>query len=239
MKKITGTSIFWGVALIIIALLLVFNAVGVKAGFLDVGGLPIIRIILGAFCVASIVYSIAKGKIAQIFFPLAFIALLFEGEIARLFNAASEDLYSVWLVLGVAALLTAGISILTPSRAEISVNNKDKIGKNNLSSAAKYIDCTDFGTKSVGNNLGYMAVYFENADKYEGGGTLVIDNNLGSTAVYIPGDWDPDVTVDHNLGSLRVPDTRANATKGVRIVAKSNLGSLKIFYDDETESSDK
>ena len=122
-KRISGSALYWGVAFIAVALLLIFNAVGVKAGFLDIGGLPVLRIVLGVLLLSCVVWSLCKGKVAQIFFPLAFIALLFEKEIARLFGAQDENLYSVWLVLGVAALLTAGVALLLPSRTELDPKN--------------------------------------------------------------------------------------------------------------------
>jgi len=233
-KKVTKSAAFWGVSLIIIALLLIFNAIGVQVGFLDIGGLPVLRIILGGLCLASAVFAITRGNIWQIFFPLGFIALLFEGEIAKLCNAPTEDIYSVWLVLGVSLLLTIGTSLLGFSNGKIEVGTKcdvgekDRIGKNNLSSAVKYIDCTDFGIKDVGNNLGAMSVYFENPEKYTGDGILCIGNNLGSTTVFLPERWKADVKVDHNLGFCGNYANGGDSDLTVQIRVKSNLGKLSI-----------
>ena len=228
-KRISGSALYWGVAFIAVALLLIFNAVGVKAGVLDIGGLPVLRIVLGVLLLSCVVWSLCKGKVAQIFFPLAFIALLFEKEIARLFGAQDENLYSVWLVLGVAALLTAGVALLFPSRTVTEPEaEKDKLGKTNFASAVKYIDCTDFGAKSVGNNLGNMEIYFENTEKYSGGGELYIGSNLGLCVVHLPESWNAELTVEHNLGGSSVPKDRDNAPYTVKITVKSNLGNIKI-----------
>ncbi len=227
-KKISGSALYWGIAFIAVALLLILNTVGIKAGFLDIGGLPVIRIVLGVLLLSCIVWSLSKGKVAQIFFPLGFIAILFEKEIARLFGAQDENLYSVWLVLGVAALLTAGVSLLTPSRFK-EPEEKDKLGKNNYASTVKYIDCTDFGSKSVGNNLASMEIYFENAEEYEGGGELYIGNNLGSCRIHLPEDWNAFINIEHNLGSCKGVEVRENAAKSVQIYVKSNLGSISLI----------
>lgn len=45
-------SIFWGIVLIGTAALIIFDAFGKSMGFLDINGLPVIRIILGILCLA-------------------------------------------------------------------------------------------------------------------------------------------------------------------------------------------
>lgn len=229
MKKTSRSGIFWGVSLIIIALLLIVDAVGTKMGFLDIGGLPVLRIIIGGLCVSWAIYAGVHGNLWAIFFPLGLVLLLFEDEIARLFNNPSgTDLYSVWLVLGVALLLSIGTYTLGFHREKEELEKKDKLGKNNLSAVVKYIDCTDFGTKDVGNNLGSMAVYFENTEKYEGGGVLCVGNNLGNATVYIPENWCAELKVDHNLGACYNFGKSGGYERSVVIRVKSNLGKFSV-----------
>lgn len=242
MKRTSKTGIFWGVSLIVIALLLILNAVGVKAGFLDIGGLPVLRIIIGGLCLAWAVFALVRGNVWQIFFPIGLVALLFEDEIARLFNAADPDLYSVWLVLGVSLLLTMGTYTLCSPHSKIEVgggsdfNAEKKSGKANYSSAVKYIDCTDFTFRDVGNNLGSLVVFFENAERYSGDGTLYVNSNLGSATVYVPKNWSVDLQVDHNLGSCFAPHNTDECDTAVKIRVKNNLGKFSVVRAGEEDA---
>ena len=80
MKKFAGSSIFWGVVLICTAVLLIFNSLGISVGYLDGGGLPVVRIVLGVLCAVWLITEIVKLRFARIFFPLAFILLLFSRQ---------------------------------------------------------------------------------------------------------------------------------------------------------------
>ena len=105
-------SIFWGVAFICTAILIIVDAVGTGLGFLD--SIPVIKIILGVLCLCWIVNELYKKQLPHIFFPLSFIFMLFEKEIAGLCGFENGEIISNWLVLLCALLLTIGTSIILP-----------------------------------------------------------------------------------------------------------------------------
>ena len=246
MKRFAGSSIFWGVVLICTAVLLIFNSLGISVGYLDGGGLPVVRIVLGVLCAAWLITEIVKLRFARIFFPLAFILLLFEGELASMLHVPGKDIYSSWTILLCAALLTAGVSLLTHGR-----NRHFKIGKNDgtlnvefsdktaehddggditchLSSVTKYIDCTNFTKNQINCDKGSVEIFFENTDRYTGGGELVIANNMGSVEIHIPEDWYTVGDIINSLGSVELPRMTEKSVKPLRISGANNVGSVEI-----------
>lgn len=228
--KFAGSSIFWGVVLICTAVLLIFNSLGISVGYLDGGGLPVVRIVLGVLCAAWLITEIVKLRFARIFFPLAFILLLFEGELASMLHVPGKDIYSSWTILLCAALLTAGVSLLTHGR-----NRHFKIGKDDggditchLSSVTKYIDCTNFTKKQINCDKGSVEIFFENTDRYTGGGELVIANNMGSVEIHIPEDWYTVGDIINSLGSVELPRMTEKSVKPLRISGANNVGSVEI-----------
>lgn len=246
MKKFSGSNIFWGVVLICTAVLLIFNSLGVSVGYLDGGGLPVVRIVLGVLCAAWLITEIVKLRFARIFFPLAFILLLFEGEIASMLRVPGKDLYSAWTILLCAVLLTAGVSLLTHGRKRhvkigkddgtLNVEFSDKTAEHDdggditchLSSVTKYIDCTNFTKKQINCDKGSVEIFFENTDSYTGNGELVIANNMGSVEIHIPEDWYTVGDITNSLGSVELPRMTEKSVKPLRISGANHVGSVEI-----------
>lgn len=171
------------------------------------------------------VNAVYKKHFTGIFFPMAFIFLLFEGEIARLCGAKSDDLISTWAVLLCALLMTAGFAIIGPHKKKQAYKHNEEY---NMGQFTRYIDCTDFTYHSVENNLGKCDIFFVNTENYTSGGTVSIYNNLGSTVIHVPSDWRPIVDIDNSLGSVSVPTQQEGICKILNIVGENNLGSINI-----------
>ena len=224
--------------LICTAVLLIFNSLGISVGYLDGGGLPVVRIVLGVLCAAWLITEIVKLRFARIFFPLAFILLLFEGELASMLHVPGKDIYSSWTILLCAALLTAGVSLLTHGRNDgtLNVEFSDKTAEHDdggditchLSSVTKYIDCTNFTKKQINCDKGSVEIFFENTDRYTGGGELVIANNMGSVEIHIPEDWYTVGDIINSLGSVELPRMTEKSVKPLRISGANNVGSVEI-----------
>ncbi len=239
MKKPNRTRIFWGISIVIIALLLIFNAVGQSLGILDIGGLPVIRIVLGGIFLAYAIAETVKGKPQHIFFPLAFIVILFKSELLTICGI-NPDSISSWLILAVALLLTVGVSMLIPHKSKYKINGEFVIDnnssdkkniENNLSEKTQYIDCTDFNEMRIENNLGSLSVYFTNVESFVSGSRLVLENNLGSINLHIPAAWKCDCKFDNTIGKVNFPKERtAEATAQLNIVGENNLGLINVQY---------
>ena len=249
-------KLFWGIAFIFAAVVIVLDAVGVFAPFVGIfGEVSIWAIIGGLLLLCFAVSQLISGNIGNFFFPLALIFMIFEKNVAHYFNIGDENgnIINNWLLCLVAILLGIGFSILLSGikrknrhrvvgREWHFGDEKDGIKiKGNVGSTVKYIDCDGFKYGEVENNLGSCTVFFENVDKYDGGGVLSVDNNLGSMLINVPEGWNVISEIDNNLGSLTLPKPNTNGPT-LTVIGDNNLGSIAIKTakkepdsEDETE----
>lgn len=230
--------IWWGVALIAVAVLLILNTVFTFMGMFD--SFPVVSIILGAACLGWIVAAIARGPVAFIYYPIAFIFMLFEKNIAQLCNitdgtgAIMENFVSNWLVFLCATLLCIGTGFLTRSckhrKFKKNIKHGERVQSSKFSSSTKYIDCTTFSSETIEVNMGACEVYFENADSYAGGGNLNIDVNMGSLRIHIPAGWHITAIIENNFGNVRIPVGAVDG-KEININGDCNMGNIEVLID--------
>ena len=238
MKK---KSIFWGLVLICIAVLLILEGVGSGLGIID--SIPVIKIILGVAFVAVLGNELYRLRISHIFFPLAFIFLLFEKEIAGLLSFPSSDIISNWTVLLIALLFTIGSALILPKKksnggsdvwiGDEKVYDKDKGFKFKVSGkTTKYIDASNFNNEHVENHMGATEVFFENTENYTGGSVLNVENHMGSMTIHIPGDWTVFESIENHMGSINKKQsaTSKNSEKTINITGECHMGSITIDY---------
>ncbi len=223
MKK-TGLSrsVFWGMVLILTAALLILNGFGISLG----EGFTPVRIIAGVLLVAWILYDLFRVKIERIFFPLAFLFLIYEPLIARWVGREGEDLLSAWIVLLCALLLTIGVNLIKGSRTSGKEKNSKHIGNSTL-----YLDANDPDACVVKENLGNVTVYFVNAENYRGGATLHVQNNLGEITLHVPSDWTVTTDASDNLGQVRIPERDVVSDKVLHLKIHDNLGRIRVLFD--------
>ena len=99
-----------------------------------------------------------------------------------------------------------------------------------LGASVKYIDCEGFRYESVENNLGTYTVFFENIEKYEGGGVLEIENNLGSMTINVPSSWKIDMEIENSLGGSSKPNCDGVEGPTLKIRGENNLGGVSVKY---------
>ena len=223
-------NVFWGLGFLFAAALIILDVVGVIPSLLSaVGEVSVFSIILGFILLFWVFERLVKGKLPEIFFPLAFIFMLFEKNIAFLCGLESKDIVNNWLVLLVALLLHLGFDLLLPSRRTHRKHKKCTVSKNStLTSSTVYVDCADFTPNTVSNRLGECTVYFQNANEYQGGQTLTVSNSLGSMTINVPVTWTVIVDVDNSLGDLDAPLYNDNGGPVLYIKGDNHLGALEI-----------
>ena len=218
------SGVFWGVTLILSAVLIILDSIGIGLGFLS--GVPVISIVLGIICLAWLIDELIKLKISHIFFPLAFIFILFQDKIAQLASLKSP-IMSSWIVLICALLLTIGTSMIfrtnRVSKKKDMVKNQHKFG-----SATQYFDAGEQSEFNVENNFGKTEVFFSNVENYLGDGTLRVENNMGTTVINVPKEWNPLVDIENNLGFVKTGDHHPENGKVLNIVGENNMGSVVI-----------
>jgi len=73
-------------------------------------------------------------------------------------------------------------------------------------------------------------VFFENTDKYEGGGVLEIENNLGAMTINVPSSWHIIMQIDNSLGASSRPSEDNPDGPVITIKGENNLGSVAVKY---------
>ena len=249
MKRTFGKSnVFWGTALILSALLIILDAVGKNLGFIQ---LPVFKIILCVIIGAWGVSEIAKGRFAHVFLPLGFIFAILQTNIYQWTHASDPNLAALveegsarfaptWVVILAAALLQIGFSVILPKRkysgypeSNVSPSGtarsaNDGFFENDLGSSACYVDAGRLGYFRAKNDLGKLDVYIENAEAYQGNGTIEVTNDLGQTVIHVPTGWAVDNQITASLGavSCSVPSTGAPMLK---LVGTCDLGNVNII----------
>ncbi|MBR6530081.1 MAG: hypothetical protein IKT43_01535 [Clostridia bacterium] len=234
-------KIFIGISLILVAVLLLLDAFGVIAPLsLFVGELTAFKIIAGLLLLIFIAARLIRGDVAAIFFPLAFLFMLFEKNIAYLCGLENEDFLNNWLVLLVALLLHVGISVLLPSTkikknkfaAGMSIDGSSTVAECNFGASAVYVDCATFSPARIENSFGACNVYFENVDKYEGAKTLYVENNFGAMCINVPSAWMVKTSIENSLGSYNVQKNESvdDSAPALLIAGENDLGAINVKF---------
>ncbi len=230
--RVSADRIAFGLLFIACAVLIILDSVGVSLGFFS--GVPAIKLIVGAMLAVWLISELIKLNISGIFFPAAFIFMLFEKYIAKWAGLEKSNIINNWLVILAALLLTIGIDLITPRKRIFKINRggeaseKKNVHNSALSSSAVYIDCSDFVYEKVKNDLGSCNVYFSNVEKYEGNGTLEVQNDLGATRIHVPSEWKIISSISNDLGAVSKPEDTGSGDKTINIIGANNLGAVSI-----------
>lgn len=227
------SRIFWGIVLILLAAALILNICGIEFGLPD--GIENRQLILGALCLFWIIRCFIDKKFNHLFFPVAFIVMIFEQEIALALHIASGDLAPWWMLFLIAMLLSGGCSLLFSGGKTKIITDADgttvRCGKKSGSSVT-YIDCSEKFSERIENNLGSCVIYFSNEQSFVDGSELILENNLGSVVVHVPAGVSVKSSLDNTLGSVKVDaglERAGDRTLFVR--GENNLGSVVICKD--------
>ncbi len=228
-------KLFWGIGFILVAVALVLDALGILAPISGaIGDVSVIAVIAGLLLLCFTLAMLFRARLGEAVVSLALIFMLFEQNIAYAFKIGDENgnIINNWLLLLCAVMVWIGFSILFSGirRKRLGKIKGVKINGHrtaSIGSSVKYIDCEGFKHEFVENDLGSCVVFFENTDKYVGGGVLHIDNNLGSMVINVPADWVVAVNIDNSLGSVQAPKQVGQGPQ-LSVTGDNNLGSVVI-----------
>ena len=209
----SGRNVFWGMAFVLAAVLIIFDAVGVMPD------LPLTKIVLGGVCFAWAVKELVKLNISKIYFPLSFLFMIFEAGIAGFFGL-DENIISNWLLLLAALLMTVGTGLIFGKR-DFRAGHANAFGEK-----IRYIDCAAFKSEYIKNSYGEYHVYFQNVEAYDGGGRVKVENSFGEVVIHVPSDWNVTSSVSNVFGD--VPSQRTGSGKTLDIVGKNSFGELRV-----------
>ena len=115
------SKILWAVSLILLAVIIVLNTVGINFGL----NIALWKIALAFLVLVFIVERCIEGAFGYLFIPLVIIFLVLEKDIALACGIESGDIGPNWLFIVSAVLITIGIEMLLPSdRSIVNINGK-------------------------------------------------------------------------------------------------------------------
>ena len=232
-------KILTGLGLILGAILIVLDAIGIMAPLIStIGGVSVFEMILALVLLALIIERLIRGRISSIFFYLGFLFMIFEENIAYVCKLENANIINNWLVLLIALMLTVGFESLFSSfkrkrRFRSSVEYSKNGAESRLGSSTIYVDCNTFTPDFIENDLGSCTVFFENIESYTGDKTLHIENHLGSMEINVPKEWRVVINIENTLGGASYPDEEENGDNDKKILyinGENNLGSISIEY---------
>lgn len=229
-------NLFWGMLLIIAAMLIVLNQFGF---FVEIS---IFKIVLTVFMLGIIIVSIRSINFWGILFPIAVILITFDRQL----NITE---FTPWPVLLVAFLISLGLSMIFNRHNSFvfSINGKNSFGSSvvneqdgnvincstTFGECIKYVNTEDFKRANIKCSFGDVKVYFDNAKIPSGKADIYLDVSFGDVDLYIPRTWNV-VNESHAFfGDMDVSRNNMNSDPDaptVTIHGNINFGDTSIIY---------
>lgn len=228
-------NIFWGLLLIVAALVLVVG----KLGYLP--NINVFSIVLTVFFVACIIKSIPRRHYWGIFIPLAFIGIIYDKQLGI-------TSITPWTLLIAAALISIGLSFLFPNKHwgncgyvqgvtdsenfESFYEDEDFVNCNStFSGITKYINSTNFKQASVVSKCGGVKLYLDNAKMAEDSAVITFDVVCGGVELFVPRTWNIINNLSATLGGTEEKNRRDDITSSTLILQGNlTLGGVTITY---------
>lgn len=232
-------SVIWGILLILLALYVVVNKLGL---FID---LPVVSILLSVLFLYFIYDGIVKRNFFEIFIPMALIACMFDDQISYVIGDAFYRL-TPWTLLFVAVLISIGCDMIFKKKDNYSIPQKEFRGTfvedvsdngfvkidSAFDGATRYVNSPCFERAQIHNTFGKNTVYFDNAIMKNGNALIEVENSFGQTVLYIPKTWRADIVRDCSFGDVKIYGS-GNADMDapyVKIRAEVAFGDVEIYF---------
>jgi predicted membrane protein len=227
-------NIFWGLLLIIAAILIILN----QFGFFT--GISVFEIVLTVIMVGIIIVSIRFINFWGILFPLAVILITFDEQL----NITN---FTPWPVLLTAFLISLGLSMIFNRHGSIvfSINNDKSSSIVNeqdgsvvncsttFGECIKYVNSEDFVRANIKCSFGDVKIYFDNARIPSGRADVYLDVSFGDVDLYIPRTWKI-INKSHTFfGDMDIRHNNQNLDEDAPIVTihgNVSFGDTTIIY---------
>lgn len=233
--------IFWGLALILCSLCLIFNQFGLLGEF------GVWTIILTLMAVAVLLDGIIKFSIGKGVFGAAVLLFLWKDALGL------EDL-TLWTIIISAILLGCGLSLLLnplqkkrKNKAGFSATqNVSQTGNNSqhfsygsdiklerrFSGGMEYIRSNDFKSADIESHFSGLKIYFDDAVIQGESATLHMDVAFSGVELFIPSEWAIDNRLEPFAGAVEIEPVRNQIAPVKTLKLKGNLsfGSIKVIY---------
>lgn len=221
--------VFWGLFFILGGVFLVASKLGYMAE-VNVFGL-----ILTVLFVAIIIKSIFSRSFSGIFFPTAFILMIYDKHLGI-------EALTPWTVLAAALFLSIGCSMIFGKKIKRAakihhseafdevIDEED--GKNvsyevKWGSGIKYVNSKELKRAKLKCNFGVMKVYLDSAQLQNGTAELNLDLAFGVIQLYIPKEWYVENQVEVSFAGVEEKNSNASDTTET-LVLKGNISFAEV-----------
>lgn len=227
--------IFWGLILLILAILLVITKLELFQLHFKFWTL-----VLTIAFIFTLIHGILHKRIFQSVFSLAFLAMIYANSlgIARLVP---------WTLLFVALLVSIGLSMITKpfdkngksnweqkhkiSSYEFGDSRQDIKIKEKMSSSVRYVKANNLARVNINVTVASLKVYFDNVDFEGDTATVFINGSLSEIKLILPLEWEVVVNLNSVLSEVdNSKQTNSIYHKKILIEGNLNLSELKIEY---------
>lgn len=194
-------NLFWGIILILAAILIITNQLGF---FISINPF---RLIITIFLAITIIKNIPRLHFTNIILPLALLLILYKNDIG-LSNISS------WAIFLSGCFASAGLSMIIKPRKRPQnqyaydseyyetaedINENIVSGSVSFGSDTKYLYSDHLERADFTCSFGSLKIFFDQARPGPGGAEVFIDASFASVELYIPKAWQ---VVDHISTSL-------------------------------------
>lgn len=232
-----NTPIFFGVLLILAAVALILNQIGMFST---------------AFVWPVIITLVLLIALLECFHDREFVGILFVIGLLVVIDgkhylqlAALENI-SGWVIICAALLAGVGLNILFPGFKKSRKNNIVASGRKTVSEETRSGDMVSY-VNSFGSSVRYLAgsfeevnvkssfgaieVFFTNAEIKNNAARVYVDGSFGEVKLHIPASWKVVVDASSSLGNIKeVGHCDENGAKILNIAGNISFAELEINY---------
>jgi predicted membrane protein len=230
---------FWGLFFLLLAVFVIGSQI---EAFGEIGAMTVIAT---AILAALVIPSLFNRNFFGIFFPLAFLYMIYREPLEL------PDISS-WQLLVAALLASIGFSILFGThRSKVvcfhkrndysykSIPNKEDIDDNNpytkvnFGSSSKYLHSDSLKTGQFIVSFGALEVYFDQAQLSPDGAEINIDCSFGAIELFVPKHWKVRDNIKATLGGVENNSRFASPSEDApQLIINGNVqfGGVEIKY---------
>lgn len=192
-------NIFWGLAFIAAALILLFDEFNIFSVY---------NIALGILIIVIAIRGLIHRNFYIFMFSLALFCIVY-------------DLMEPWPLLGAALLGSIGLSMIfekKPSyqyekttdfkrhfeKTEYETTENEIYSNTRFGSSIKYVNSISLTKANISCSFGSSKIYFDAAKLKDGYAEIIVDAAFGCIELFIPSDWEIKQSVDVALGTVDI-----------------------------------
>lgn len=231
MKK---ERVFWGVFLVVGAIVLLISKLGY---FPDINVFSLLFTIL---LVGIIIKSVMRLSFPGILFPMAFLAIIYDDKLGI-------TAITPWTVLLVALLGSIGLSLIFNRRPKwskvdykwdghepetIDIEDEGHIRlSTSFAGSIKYVNTDKFEQANLQCQFGDMKVYFDNATMAKESAVIKLEASFCGVQLFIPRTWRVENRTSVSFGAVEEKHRRdAATTNTLTLIGDVSFSGVEIIY---------